>query len=120
MQPTTRRRITVLVLVVLIAFCIFYIPHMGMRRQFPMMLERHIELTADIRALRAELDRYKSANGSYPTTEQGLRAFTITPKDPWGHDYVYRSPGIPHGDPYDLFSAGTDGEPNTADDDWGD
>jgi len=82
--------------------------------------ERHVALTADIHTLRAELERYKTANGRYPTTEEGLRVLSSRPKDPWGRDYIYRAPGIPHGDPYDLFSAGPDGRPNTIDDDWGD
>jgi len=70
----------------------------------------------------------------YPTGEQGLRAlveqpttgqppaqwyqlFRELPKDPWGHDYVYRRPGRT-GDytSYDLFSAGADGVPDTTDD----
>jgi type II secretory pathway pseudopilin PulG len=121
MKSATRRWIIVVGLLLLfVALCVLYIPPMTMRRQLRLQLERHIRLTADIHALRAELDRYKARNGSYPATEQGLRVFAVTPKDPRGHDYVYRSPGIPHNDPYDLFSAGPDGQPNTTDDDWGD
>ena len=76
------------------------------------------------------LKLYKLDNGYYPTTEQGLQALveppTVgqlpkawreggylekgkVPKDPWGNEYVYLSPGI-HGD-LDLISYGTDGEP---------
>lgn len=63
--------------------------------------------------------------GHYPSTEQGLAALLAKPadepkwagpylskalpKDPWGHDYQYRSPGE-HGD-YDLLSFGKDGRP---------
>ena len=32
------------------------------------------------------------------------------PKDPWGHDYVYRFPGE-HGDGPDIVSLGRDGQP---------
>jgi len=80
----------------------------------------HLTLASDIRALKTELEHYKTANGSYPTTEQGLRLLPDVPRDPWGHAYIYRSPGIPHHDPYDVFCAGPDGKPDTADDDWGD
>lgn len=71
---------------------------------------------------------YKLDNGVYPTTEQGLNALVSkptvgvipknykeggylekkqVPKDGWGNDYLYVSPGE-HGD-YDLFSYGADG-----------
>ncbi|MFQ5739460.1 MAG: type II secretion system major pseudopilin GspG [Acidobacteriota bacterium] len=61
--------------------------------------------------------------GRYPTTAEGLAALIeapgvqnwsgpylskqTLPKDPWGKDYEYRSPGQ-HGD-YDLWSYGADG-----------
>jgi general secretion pathway protein G len=61
--------------------------------------------------------------GRYPTTAEGLQALVvqpvgvnrwngpylrknIIPKDPWGNDYHYRSPGQ-HG-AFDLYSLGTD------------
>ena len=37
------------------------------------------------------------------------------PNDPWGHPYIYKSPGD-HSPDYDVFSAGADGQPGTADD----
>ncbi|HUN54038.1 MAG TPA: type II secretion system major pseudopilin GspG [Smithella sp.] len=81
-------------------------------------------------ALESALKLYKLDNGSYPTTEQGLNALveppTVgnipknwrqggyleknkVPKDPWGNDFVYLSPGN-HGD-FDLTCLGADGEP---------
>jgi general secretion pathway protein G len=91
---------------------------------------------ADIQAIGTQLKLYESMNGFYPTTEQGLQAlvsrpdtdpqparwyqlFKDAPKDPWQNNYVYRCPGIKHPDSYDLFSAGPDRKPDTADDDWG-
>jgi general secretion pathway protein G len=85
---------------------------------------------ADLQMISTQLNLYESLSGTYPTTEQGLRAlverpttgpvpdrwyqlFREVPKDPWGHDYVYRSPA---GITYDLFSAGPDGVPDTTDD----
>jgi general secretion pathway protein G len=83
-----------------------------------------------IESLESALKMYKLDNGSYPTTEQGLKALVETPsvgnlpknwrqggylekgkvpKDPWDHEYVYVSPGS-HGD-FDLSSLGADGEP---------
>jgi len=75
------------------------------------------------------LDLYQLDNGRYPTTEQGLNALlqqpTVEPipakwngpylkkkklpKDPWGHDYVFVSPGAHNTDSYDLSSYGADG-----------
>ena len=78
------------------------------------------------------LKLYKLDNGYYPTTEQGLQALveppTVgqlpkawreggylekgkVPKDPWGSEYVYLSPGI-HGD-LDLISASLPSPPGS-------
>ncbi|QEP44367.1 type II secretion system protein GspG [Ectothiorhodospiraceae bacterium BW-2] len=77
----------------------------------------------DIRALESALNLYKLDNFTYPTTDQGLEALVqppseaknwkqggymaSIPKDPWGNDYLYLSPGI-QGD-IDIFSYGADG-----------
>jgi general secretion pathway protein G len=71
------------------------------------------------------LDLFRLDVGRYPTTDEGLEALVNPPeglerwngpylekmvkKDPWGHAYVYTSPGE-HG-PYDIVSLGLDGEP---------
>ena len=81
-----------------------------------------------IKNIETALKLYKLDNGNYPSTEQGLGALITkptvgvipngykdggyleskkVPKDPWGSDYLYISPGE-HGD-YDLFSYGFDG-----------
>jgi len=81
-----------------------------------------------IKNIETALKLYKLDTGSYPSTEQGLGALVAKPtvgvipnsykdggyleskkmpKDPWGNDYLYVSPGE-HGD-YDLFSYGGDG-----------
>jgi len=79
--------------------------------------------------LSTALDLYKIDASQYPTTEQGLIALLtppsvapvpvqwngpylkkkVLPKDPWGHDYVYVSPGTHNTDSYDLSSLGPDG-----------
>jgi len=75
----------------------------------------------------------KLDNHRYPTTEQSLQALLTEPEfdprpsnyrtdgyikrlpaDPWGNEYMMVSPGE-HGG-IDVFSAGPDGEPATADD----
>ena len=79
---------------------------------------------ADIRSIENALALYKLDNLKYPTTDQGLEALVSgtapgsgagrdragylnkVPRDPWGNEYRYISPGA-HG-PYDLYSLGAD------------
>ena len=71
------------------------------------------------------LDMYKLDIGTYPDTEQGLRALVERPAgltawngpyikggvpvDPWNHPYSYRDPSTRNGHDYDLCSAGPPG-----------
>ncbi|HYM98559.1 MAG TPA: type II secretion system protein GspG [Aestuariivirgaceae bacterium] len=78
----------------------------------------------DIQAIRTSLLAYNGMNGFYPPTEQGLNALVPrlmeeVPKDAWGTIYIYRYPGRRNPNGYDVFSAGNDRIPDTADDDWG-
>ncbi len=84
-----------------------------------------------IRALEDALDAFKLDNGFYPSTEQGLDALikkpetgripakyrdggylkpARIPKDSWGRDFVYLSPGGENRE-YDIISYGADNEP---------
>jgi general secretion pathway protein G len=90
---------------------------------------KRTKATMQIQAIETALNLYKLDNGVFPSTEQGLQALVEPPsagklppkwrtggylekgkmpKDPWGNDFVYLSPGS-HGD-YDLSSYGIDGE----------
>ena len=97
---------------------------------------KHTAVSTDSQAIGTQLKLYESMNGYYPSTEQGLQALVVQPatdpkpsrwyqlfkeipKDPWHHDYIYRCPGTKNPTSYDLFSAGPDHIPDTADDDWG-
>ena len=81
----------------------------------------------DIGTVVAALKLYKLDNGRYPTTDQGLQALVEKPtsepvpanwksggylekmpKDPWGHDYLYLTPGIKR--EIDVMSYGADGQ----------
>ncbi|WP_341893629.1 type II secretion system major pseudopilin GspG [Variovorax sp. YR752] len=80
---------------------------------------------AQIDGLQKALDQYRLDAGRYPDSAQGLAALRVrpadepkwagpyltkaVPKDPWGHDYIYRSPGE-HGE-FDLSTQGRDGRP---------
>ena len=74
--------------------------------------------------LASALDLYYLESGGYPTTEEGLAALVrrpasasswngpylktaAVPKDPWGHDYLYRAPG--QTGPYEVGSLGPEG-----------
>ena len=91
---------------------------------------RQMKAQVQIESIETALRLYKLDNGSYPTTEQGLQALVEAPtvgelprawreggylekgkvpKDPWGNEYIYLSPGL-HGE-YDLSSYGADGQP---------
>lgn len=81
-----------------------------------------------IRNLEGALQQFKLDYGRFPTTSQGLEALlhppakgtkvgyasrgsylekTEVPLDPWGHAYIYISPGQ-NGPDYDLKSLGAD------------
>ena len=82
---------------------------------------------ADISQIEGGLELYKLQNLTYPTTSQGLAALTSAPagltdpsryqrggylkklpEDPWGHAYLYASPGT-HGEA-DVWTYGADGK----------
>src|SRR2546425_5798739 len=97
---------------------------------------KQTRVEADVQMIKTMLLAYSGRNGFYPTTEQGLKALVMkpdsdpmptmwtqlmdsVPKDPWGTEYIYRSPGQRNPDRFDLFSEGPDRIPDTADDNWG-
>jgi len=95
---------------------------------------KSVKAKVDMASLDTALKLYKLDNGEYPTTEQGLRALieppdkeggsenwkkggylekSVLPKDPWGRNFIYLSPGA-HGN-YDIISYGADGVPGGED-----
>ena len=91
---------------------------------------KQMKAKIQIESLETALKLYKLDNGAYPTTEQGLLALVEppetgnvpknwksggylekgkVPKDPWGNDFIYLSPGV-NGE-YDITSYGADGVP---------
>ncbi|NOZ70084.1 MAG: type II secretion system major pseudopilin GspG [Deferribacteres bacterium] len=91
---------------------------------------RVTEAKIQIKNFETALKLFKMDNGFYPSTEQGLQALISPPTtgripenykpggyldkksigpDPWGHEYVYISPG-PDSD-YEIISYGADGRP---------
>lgn len=89
-----------------------------------------VKAKVDIAAIETSLKMYRLDNGTYPSTEQGLMALIekpstepaapkwnangyldkkSMPKDPWGREYLYLSPGV-H-EEFDIISYGADGAP---------
>ena len=79
----------------------------------------------DIGQIALALDLYKLEVGRYPTSQEGLQALVqapagaanwngpywkkaAVPKDPWGNEYKYASPGASA--PYEIISLGADGK----------
>lgn len=90
---------------------------------------RRTKARLQIESMETALKMYKLDNGIYPSTEQGLQALVEppsvgvlpkkwreggylekgrVPKDPWGNEFVYLSPGVYHD--YDLSSYGPDAQ----------
>jgi len=89
---------------------------------------RKVAAKQDIATLVQALKLYRLDNMRYPTTEQTLQALVVKPslnpvpqnwkaggyldrlpKDPWGHPYLYLSPG--RNGEIDVISLGADGQP---------
>jgi general secretion pathway protein G len=97
-------------------------------------IARQVRARQDIANLQTQLQLYEVANGTYPSTEQGIRALvqvpdgdpqprrwsqlvTEVPVDPWGTVYALRTPAARSTrDEYDLFSYAKDRLPDTRDD----
>ena len=79
------------------------------------------------------LDAFEIDNGYYPKGRSGLQELVVQPRDtrswkgpylskgeipldPWGHPYIYESPGKRNTSGYDLMSMGPDGREGNDDD----
>ncbi len=91
------------------------------------------QVEADFKSLESALQMYKLNAGTYPTTQQGLKALqdkpsttpvprrwvqvmNKIPNDPWGAPYSYRFPGKKRANEFEIVSKGPDGMENTGDD----
>jgi general secretion pathway protein G len=88
---------------------------------------RVVKAKSDIATIESAINAYQLSMGSFPSTADGLNALVAPPaglsdpsqyqkggyikkleKDPWGHPYLYASPGQ-HG-AFDVWSLGADGK----------
>ncbi len=91
---------------------------------------RIIAAKQDINSIGQALKLYRLDNHNYPSTDQGLQALVSKPtappappnwktggyldrlpKDPWGNEYKYISPGVKNTGDVDIISLGSDGAP---------
>jgi len=111
-----------LVVIIIGALAAMIIPRLSGRGEEAKIKVAKSDIDAN---LATALKLYELDNGSYPTTSQGLAALRIKPAtnplpqnwngpyiekeplDPWGHPYIYVSPGE-HRSDYDLSSKGKD------------
>lgn len=72
-----------------------------------------------IKNIESALIKYKIDHGYYPSTTDTLRALLAPkkylasdslPKDEWGNDFIYYSPGIYGDHDYEIISYGADGK----------
>ncbi len=91
------------------------------------------QVDSDFRSMQSALAMYKLNAGTFPTTQQGLKALVEKPSstpvprrwaqvmdkvslDPWGVEYGYRFPGKKKANEFEIFSKGEDGQEGTGDD----
>lgn len=91
------------------------------------------QVEADFKSLESALQMYKLNAGTFPTTQQGLKALqekpsttpvprrwvqvmSKIPTDPWDAPYNYRFPGKKRANEPEMISKGPDGMENTGDD----
>lgn len=127
-KPMNNRGFTLIEIMVVIAILALLAALVGPRIIGRSDDAKVADAKVQIKNLETALKLYKLDSGTYPSTEQGLMALVAAPtvgtipknyrsegyleskqvpKDPWGNDFVYLSPGE-HGD-YDLYSFGADG-----------
>jgi general secretion pathway protein G len=131
LKPSTQRReagftlIELMVVVIILGLLAGFVAPKLMGRPEE---ARRTKATVQIASFETALKLYKLDHGSYPTTDQGLRALVAgggsesggeasssrgylekrtVPKDPWGNDFVYQSPGANHYE-YTISSYGPD------------
>lgn len=115
--------IEILMVVMIIgALAVMVVPRLAGRGERALITVAQVDVSSNIASA---LKLYELDNGMFPTSSQGLEALLVKPTsppvprnwngpylekkpvDPWGETYQYASPGT-HGQPYDLYSYGTD------------
>ena len=94
---------------------------------------RETAAKTQISTFQTALDAFEVDVGRYPKGRTGLQELVVQPreaegwrgpylnpptipKDPWGNDYIYESPGKNNPNSYDIMSMGADGRAGGDDD----
>jgi general secretion pathway protein G len=109
-----------LVLVILGVLAGIVVPRFGGQTE----RARETAAQTQISTFKTALDTYEVDMGSYPKGKDGLKELVVQPrnaknwrgpymqgeipKDPWGNDYIYESPGKHNPSTYDIMSMGKD------------
>jgi general secretion pathway protein G len=121
-KPRGFTLLELLVVIVIIGLLAGYVAP----RYFSQVGKSEIQVAkAQIESLEKALDQYRLDMRRYPSAEEGLGALVAKPSnapswsgpylkkavpaDPWGHPYVYRTPG--QKGEFDILSYGRDGKP---------
>ena len=116
-----------LVLVILGILAALVLPRFSGRSEQARVTAAHTQIAT----FRTALNAFEVDNGFYPKGKSGLQDLVQQPrdstgwrgpyldggipKDPWGRDYIYESPGK-HNTSYDIMSMGADGRVGGDDD----
>jgi general secretion pathway protein G len=131
-RPRRRQAFTLiellLVLVILGILAAIVVPKFSGRTE----QARRTAAQSQIATFGTALDAFEVDTGAYPKGKNGLNELvnpprdagnwkgpylkSAIPNDPWGHPYVYESPGKNNSTSYDLMSMGADGRAGTEDD----
>ncbi len=111
-----------LVVIIIGALTAMVMPRLAGRTEQAKISAAQADVTANIATA---LKLYELDNGRYPSGEDGGLQALFTkpgnasnwngpylekkPTDPWGHEYMYKSPGSHRTYDYDLYSLGHDG-----------
>lgn len=117
-----------LVLVILGVLAAIVVPKFAGRTE----QARTTAAVSQISTFSTALDAFEIDNGFYPRGKTGLNDLFVQPrdaqnwrgpylkneppKDPWGNDYIYESPGKHNPTSYDIMSMGPDGRVGGDDD----
>jgi len=123
-----RSGFTLLEMLVVVAIIGLLAAYVGPRYYSQIGKSQRSVAKSQIEAFSRALGTYRLDMGALPSTEEGLRVLVEkptdaskwngpylekgVPMDPWGHAYLYKSPGE-HGD-FDIISLGSDGRPGGA------